>query len=266
MPTLDENLRLWNDEHAWPEGGDEWSARWGGAENQWLTSIYPRISAFLPASHVLEIAPGHGRWTRFLQAHAAKLTLVDLAPNCIEACRVRFRDLPHLEYHVNDGRSLDAIADASIDFVFSFDSLVHADAFTMRSYCFEIARTLRVGGAGFLHHSNLGAYRRWLLAKRAIVSLCRGNSRIGNLLIHDSMRARDMTADRMARYCREAGLACTGQEIVPWEGSRRPIDCFTVFTKEGTGIRQAPRVVVNRRFMQEADASRKSAAKAAPGS
>ncbi|HEY2904753.1 MAG TPA: class I SAM-dependent methyltransferase [Vicinamibacterales bacterium] len=252
MPTLEENLRLWNEEHSWPGGGDEWSTSWGGAENQWRASIFPRISSFLPASHVLEIAPGHGRWTRFLQAYATKLTLVDFAPNCIDACRSRFRDLAHLEYHVNDGRSLEAIADGSVDFVFSFDSLVHADAATMRSYCGEIARTLRVGGSGFLHHSNLGAYSGWLLAKRGIVSLCRGNSRLGNLLIHDSMRAPDMTAARMARYCREAGLTCTGQEIIPWEDSRRPIDCFTVLTKEETRTEEAPRVVVNRRFMQEA--------------
>jgi hypothetical protein len=47
-------------------------------------------------------------------------------------------------------------------------------------------------------------------------------------------------------------LTCTEQEIIPWEDSRRPIDCFTVLTKEETRTEEAPRVVVNRRFMQEA--------------
>jgi ubiquinone/menaquinone biosynthesis C-methylase UbiE len=266
MPTLGENFHLWNEEHGWPGAGDEWSASWGGAENQWRASIFPRISAFLPASHALEIAPGHGRWTQFLQAHATKLSIVDLAPNCIEACRSRFRNLTHLDYYVNDGRSLERIADGSIDFVFSFDSLVHAEASVMRAYCSEIARTLRVGGHGFVHHSNLGAYPGWLLAKRGVVALCRGNSRLGNLLIHDSMRAPDMTAARMAQFCREFGLTCTAQEIVPWEASRRPIDCFTTLTKERTRTQEAPRRIVNRRFMREAANSKRAAVKAVPGS
>jgi hypothetical protein len=75
---------------------------------------------------------------------------------------------------VNDGRSLDMIEDESIDFVFSFDSLVHADSGTVRSYMLQIARKLRFSGTGFIHHSNLGAYKRWLLAKRVLVKLCRG--------------------------------------------------------------------------------------------
>ena len=80
----------------------------------------------LPARQVLEIAPDHGRISRFLAPLSRRLVLVDLAPNCIAACRQRFAHLRHLEYHVNDGRSLPMVAAASIDAVVSFDSLVHA--------------------------------------------------------------------------------------------------------------------------------------------
>jgi SAM-dependent methyltransferase len=252
MPTVEQNLSLWNEGHDWPLSGDEWSDAWGGAQAQWYGCILPRIFGLIPAAHILEIAPGYGRWTQFLQAYATTLTLVDLAPSCIAACRSRFSGLEHLRYHVNDGRSLDMIEDESLDFVFSFDSLVHADSDTMRSYCLQIARKLRVGGTGFVHHSNLGAYKRWLLAKRVVVTLCRGYSRLGNLLIHDCLRAPEMTATLMVRFCQEAGLTCTAQEIIPWGLSRRPIDCFTVFKKEKIPIPQSCQVFVNHRFMQEA--------------
>jgi SAM-dependent methyltransferase len=252
MPTIERNLRLWDEEHDWPLAGDEWSSSWGGADAQWYGCILPRISTFIPAAHILEIAPGYGRWTQFLQAYATSLTLVDLAPTCIAACRSRFRDLEHLRYHVNDGRSLDMIDDESLDFVFSFDSLVHADSDTMRSYCFQIARKLRAGGTGFLHHSNLGAHKSWLLAKRAVVTLCRGYSGLGNLLIHDCSRAPQMTASLMAQFCQDAGLTCTAQEVIPWELSRRPIDCFTAFKKEKAPVPRVRQVFVNHRFMEEA--------------
>jgi hypothetical protein len=232
MPSVDQNVRLWNEDHDWPLSGDEWSVSWGGARAQWYGCIFPRISYFLPAEHILEIAPGYSRWTQFPQKHATCLTLVEVAPRCIAACRSRFSGLEHLRYHVNDGRSLDMIEDESLDFVFSFDSLVHADSDTMRSYVLQIARKLRLGGTAFLHQSNLGAYKRWLSTKRVLVKLCRGSSRLGNLLIHDCTREPEMTATLMRRFCQEAGLTCTTQEIIPWESSRRPIDCFSVFKRD----------------------------------
>ena len=51
------------------------------------------------------------------------------------------------------------VADRSVDFAFSFDSLVHADAEVLDAYAAELARTLAPDGVAFIHHSNLGAYR-----------------------------------------------------------------------------------------------------------
>jgi SAM-dependent methyltransferase len=250
MPTLARNLRLWDEQHQWPGRGDEWSAPWGGTDTEWHGCIWPRIAQHLPAEHVLEIAPGRGRWTQFLQAYAAHLTVVDLAPTCIAACRDRFRGLTHLTYHVNDGRSLAMLDDASIDFVFSFDSLVHADTDTVRAYVLQLGHKLKVGGTGFLHHSNLGAQRHWLGAKRAVVALCAGSTRLADHLIQECLREPSMTAALMRDFCSEAGLACAMQELITWPGAHRPIDCLTTITKR-PAITPC-RVVVNRRFTEEA--------------
>ena len=127
MATVDENQSFWA-LYDWSGSGEEWSEGWGGSHAQWYGVVLPRIARFLPASSILEIAPGHGRWTAFLREHCDQLSIVDLDAACIDACRERFAGDERIAYHVNDGRSLDMIEDGSVDFAFSFDSLVHADA------------------------------------------------------------------------------------------------------------------------------------------
>lgn len=128
MPTVEQNVELWTNPREWAQRGDQWSKSWGGVETQWFFAIYPRIHSYVPAGTILEIAPGFGRWTEYLRRYSKQLIIVDLVGECIEACKARFASESHITYHVNDGKSLAMIADNSIDFVFSFDSLVHAEA------------------------------------------------------------------------------------------------------------------------------------------
>ena len=72
MPTLPQNLHTWAKANTWETRGDEWSETWGGPLTQWQEAILPRISAYLPVRHILEIAPGYGRWTQFLAAHVRR--------------------------------------------------------------------------------------------------------------------------------------------------------------------------------------------------
>ena len=91
-------------------------------------TLLPRLKSFVPASTILGIAPGFGRWTQFLRPLCSKLVLVDVSPKCIAACQRRFAGNEGIQYHVNDGQSLAMVADESVDFAFSFDSLVHVEA------------------------------------------------------------------------------------------------------------------------------------------
>jgi hypothetical protein len=52
-------------------------------------------------------------------------------------------------FHVNDGRSLAAVADGSVDLIFSFDSLVHVEADVMLAYLEQLAHKLTPHGIGF---------------------------------------------------------------------------------------------------------------------
>jgi hypothetical protein len=58
MPTIDDNVRCWNEQYEWAEEGDSWSKAWGGASSQWFGSVLPRLKSFVPAPTILEIAPG----------------------------------------------------------------------------------------------------------------------------------------------------------------------------------------------------------------
>ena len=50
--------------------------------------------------------PGFGRWTAFLAGFCERLIVVDIGKVHFRMPRDRFRDVAHIEYHVNDGRSL----------------------------------------------------------------------------------------------------------------------------------------------------------------
>src|SRR5689334_16593792 len=137
MPTIEENRCLWDDPRNWSQNGEEWSEAWGSAHMQWYGSILPRISAFVPTDTILEVAPGYGRWTEFLKDLCKRLIIVDLSETCIDRCRQRFANCPHISYFVNDGKSLEMVADGGVDFIFSFDSLVHAEEAVLKAYVGE---------------------------------------------------------------------------------------------------------------------------------
>lgn len=248
MPTIDENIHEWGSRFDWTERGDEWSAPFGGSERLWSGVVYPRIMAFLPAGHILEIAPGHGRMTQFLLPACARLTAVDLNASCVAACRERFAGVEHLDLHVNDGRSLPMIGDRSVDLAFSFDSLVHVDLDVLGDYIRELERTLTADGVAFLHHSNAASFLG------PVAGLTRAAPRAGERLarrLNRNWRARDVSAKLVRGLAADVGLVCIVQESVNWL-AKLPTDCFTTLTRPGARWDRAPIVERNLGFMREA--------------
>jgi SAM-dependent methyltransferase len=253
MPDVEANRRQWDGDYAWPHGGEEWSAGWGGADAQWHFTLLPRLRRWLPASTVLEIAPGHGRWTNYLVQCCERYIGVDLSTQAIEACRQRFADAPHAEFHVNDGVSLAMVTDASVDLAFSFDSLVHAEEDVIAAYLTELARVLTGDGVAFVHHSNLAACR-------PVARPMRLGLRLAEMTLRrqtpgfDYWRGTTMSAPRFEQLARRRGLACVGQEIVNWLGGRM-LDCISVVTPRGSAYERPNVVVHNPYFMAEAASS-----------
>ncbi len=258
MPTLDENMDMWDRRYDWPQAAIEWSAAWGDTETQWYRTLLPRIYSFIPARTILEIAPGFGRWTEFLAGCCERLILVDLSPKCIRACRDRFGAHSHISYYVNDGTSLDFIPDGSVDVVFSFDSLVHAEEDVIVAYLSQLARKLSPEGVGIVHHSNLGEHAGYLgFVGKIPYRLKKLLSQWGVLETFEiQWRARSMSASRFEHAATRSGLQCVGQEIINWQ-SKRLIDCISVFVPKGSARVRANRIVRNADFMREATYARR---------
>ncbi len=246
------NHRLWNDRYDWSKGGDEWSNKWGGPEKQWYGSILPRIARYLPTGRCLEIAPGYGRWTQFLLDLSSEVIAVDLSSRCVEACRQRFVGNKRFEAFVNDGRSLDMIPDQSIDFVFSFDSLVHVEHDVLDAYLRQLKQKLTPYGIGFFHHSNMGNYagRFWHRNLPIVRSVMKRVLPRSHTITNG--RALSVTADRFREITNSAGLHCVSQELVNWN-SELLIDCFSVFTADTAAADRACKVKRNPQFMTEAE-------------
>lgn len=257
MGTLEQNLAAWDRHHTWSARGDEWSREWGGAAPHWHGSLWPRVRPFLPAATVLEIAPGFGRWTQFLAQASERLIAVDLSTTCIDACRERFADVRHAVFHVNDGRSLSMVDDGSIDFAFSFDSLVHVESDVLGSYLAELARTLRPDGVAFLHHSNLGEYAEEFKVESAMSD--EDFARQGRARPPSHWRAPSGSAALVRQLCPEIGLTCVGQEILNWGGDRL-IDCISLVTPGASRHARETVIVRNTDFMAEARSIRTAAA------
>jgi SAM-dependent methyltransferase len=232
MPTIDWNTRLWNTEFDWSSAGEEWSEVWGGSEAQWFGSLYPRLHRFLPAGAVLEIAPGFGRWTKFLLPACERYVGIDMSAKCVSACRATFAKAANAQFFENDGFSLAAASDGAFDLIFSFDSLVHAETDVLDRYVPQILEKLSPTGVAFIHHANMGepASNRPNPHNRALsVSSCSVKSAV-----------------------ERAGGKVLIQEQINWGGSEL-IDGLTLFAKSG---RPGPAITIeisNPNFMAEAD-------------
>lgn len=244
MPTLQQNKVVWETRHHWNKAGDEWSVSWGSGELEWTVTLYSRLHRLLPAGRLLEIAPGFGRWTRFLLPFCESYIGVDLAQKCVDACTERFTTAPHASFHAGDGKSLPMVEGNSIDLIFSFDSLVHVDWEVMNSYIEEFARVLRPGGKAFVHHSNLGHFMKDGVAQ--IAKTC--------------WRGEDVTAERVRAKLDQVGLACISQEKIAWFVPEL-VDCISVFLKPEPGKPVEPPVLKeNYDFAREGEIARRIAA------
>jgi len=155
MPDLEWNASFWNMEYDWSLAGEEWSREWGSSRAQWLIGIYPKLCMVLPTQNILEIAPGFGRWTKFLLPLAGKYQGVDISDACVAHCKIKFSNCLNAAFYQNDGKSLDMIEDNSIDVAFSYDSLVHVDISILSGYVAQVINKLKPDGVAFIHHSNL---------------------------------------------------------------------------------------------------------------
>lgn len=233
MPSLIDNQKHWIKEKLWIEQGADWSKSWGGPGKQWHDFLLPKIKKYLPASHLLEIGYGYGRWVPFLLESCRQYTGVDIAPNCFRFTSQKFAEHSSAVFHQTDGMTLEPVPGESVDFVFSFDSLVHADKAVIESYIDEIARVLKPGGAAFIHHSNLKPYEAFFrFVESKDLPLWIKKHVEGRFKKWTYSHWRDPTVDaRLVRkHILKHRMKCEAQTFYKWGGLFK-IDCISIFSK-----------------------------------
>ena len=244
MVSIKKNVEIWDSADHWDNGslgsggglehGEKWSRSWGDSATQWSISLYPRIKKYLPAESVLEIGAGHGRWSEYLLRYCDQLHLNDISNNCLNYCRQRFVQNDNVSFYKTEGAKLTEIKDNSIDFVFSFDSLVHADLGVIESYIAEINRVLKKGGHAFIHHSNFHQY--------------------GDVdYEHNHMRDPTVSAKLFRECCENVGMNCLIQEIIPWKQENlideKYIDTISILQSSDNKVETI--IKENKLFVQE---------------
>jgi SAM-dependent methyltransferase len=232
MPELEWNSVYFGGQYDWVQGGggEEWSRVWGGSEPQWFGSLYPRLHRILPTGTVVEIAQGYGRWTKYLLPLCRHYIGIDVSQQCVEACRQIFAGA-HATFEKTDGLTLPNVQDRSVDFVFSFDSLVHVELDVVKAYVGESLRVLTPNGVAFIHHSNLLPFAGSVGQPHA--------------------RATSVSAGNVRDSIASAGGHILLQEIINWGGDHMH-DCLTLFARGRLPAPCDPVQLENPRFMEEA--------------
>ena len=224
---MEQNINSWDKD--WGHDGSDWSSAWGSNEAMWRHSVYSRIGRFLPAGSLLEIAPGRGRMTTFLLPLCESYVGIDLAAECVKACKARFPEASHANFATTSGTELHAAADSSIDFAFSWDSLVHADVNVLNAYVSELFRCLKPGGFVFLHHSNMHEFY---------------DEAVGKVTVENPhWRDEGVSAATVREACQASGMHMRVQELLQW-GVPYHSDCFSPMRRPESDSECAPKPIL----------------------
>ena len=234
------NKNFWDKQFNWTRSsGDEWSDLWGSSHSQWNVTIYPRIFSFLPARSILEIGQGFGRWTNFLLPYATESYRgIEMSEKSTAACKKQYSGMEKdVEFYLNDGLSLDSVADRKYDFIFSFDSLIHAGMNVFESYIPTMINSLlSENGVAFIHHSNLyGAMQQGLVTEQQADVYYLDRTSSGDLLT-------DLIEKNGGRILVQEKLSFLGLTLST---------CFTAFCKKDAHFKSKKIIAENLDFNKE---------------
>jgi SAM-dependent methyltransferase len=137
----------------WSASGEEWTQ----SPESKQALIRGVLQREIPVEQdTLEIGPGAGRWTEPLLERARRYVGVDISSTCVDYCRKRFGNDARATFIVGSGSDLAAVADRSIDAIWSHDAFVHINAAEVDSYVEEFWRVLRPGAVAVIHHGGVG--------------------------------------------------------------------------------------------------------------
>lgn len=129
----------------------------GMANGQFENIIKPfidKFSLFNSTSVVLDFACGRGRIANIIKDKCRNLICYDISKEAINYCKERFSEYKNIKYIIGKENKIN-LEDNCIDFIYSWDAMVHFNYRNIDIYLHEFFRVLKPGGYVFIHHSNL---------------------------------------------------------------------------------------------------------------
>lgn len=167
---------------------------------------------------MLEIGPGGGRFTEVLLPKCETLIAVDTSSNMLELLRRRFGDDERLVLQLGDGHGLEAVADESVDGIFSYGVFVHLQHWDIYNYLTEFRRVLKPGGKALVQHSNTFSELGWEKFRRDLRRQLNRHKLPSSFIVN--------TPDLMREFIVRAGL-----EVVDMNVSAARRDCISLMHK-----------------------------------
>lgn len=158
MPSVEWNKEKWSKQaNDFTESEKEqfYGYRWGDPNEAHLRSVRDDwCKKFVqPSSVVLEIGPGGGRWTQFL-LEAKHVYLVDINPEMKNLIASAFPEKKNWTFCHSSGSDIPDVQQGSVDFVFSFGTLVHVEVPVIFQYLVNLKPLLSHGADVVLQHSD----------------------------------------------------------------------------------------------------------------
>jgi len=100
----------------------------------------------------VEIGPGGGRWTQYLLGFK-KLYVIDYYPELLGEVKRNF-SRPNVIFIKNNGSDFPGIEERSVDFLFSFGTFVHLEAYLIEEYLNNMRWILKPGANIVIHYSD----------------------------------------------------------------------------------------------------------------
>jgi 2-polyprenyl-3-methyl-5-hydroxy-6-metoxy-1,4-benzoquinol methylase len=189
---------------------------WGGPA--FADGIVELVAPHLgPQVDVLELGCGGGKFSQRLAPRSRSLLCTDISSTMIEHTRASLEEQNlsgNVSYRLLNGVDFDGVANDSVDFIFSYDVLLHVQMQNVFSYLVDARRVLRENGVLMLHQINLASEG----GMAHFLSQFVGDTWKRDF---DDPRRRGhvyfMSADQMRALADQAGLSC--DRVVSGQGS-----------------------------------------------
>lgn len=207
--SLTADRTLWNSESLYHQN------REGDAQKQTEIFLLPFVKEFFPADKSVsfcDFACGQGA----IAANLAELMigagykidralLIDTVEDNLQEAAPRLKKAGcKADTFVANGNNFDGYKGKKVDFLYSWDAMVHFDVLDVVGYVSTVSKM--VDGYCLFHHSNYGK----------VTSDIRGNPHWRNF----------MTKDVFAQICTSSGLEVVSQRVFAW--GEKDLDCITV--------------------------------------